>query len=540
MIKVFSVSEMEAAEKASDVAGNHYEEMMEKAGHGVAKAIIDRYPIAGKKVTILVGPGNNGGDGLVAGRYLAEEGADVVFYLYKHRDAATDSNFAKAEEMGLQILVSEYDQRFRVLRNRLQITNILIDSLLGTGVSRPIGGQLARLMGQIKAALEERRHLAREDSESRLTAIDEVAGNVKGSNLKIVAVDCPSGLNCDSGALDELALPADLTVTFAGPKRGHFLLPGAAACGEIVVVDIDIAPELPEVAAVPVELITAEVARKLLPDRPRDGHKGTFGWVMIAAGSARYWGAAVLAGKGAYRTGAGLVALAVPSTIRGALATQLPEATYPLISDEEILDQAAARQIFEDIQSYQALLVGPGLYEAAGFMTSLLGPDRSKPLPPMVIDADGLNLLSRMNDWPALLPEDCVLTPHLGEMARLMGYSIGQLKEVDRMEVAQAQAAKWGCVVLLKGAYTVIAAPDGRCGVLPFAVPALATAGSGDVLSGVIVALLGQGLPTYEAAILGGYLHAAAGKISGLEAGLLAGEIADRLPQVRDRLLKHE
>ncbi|MGD2050820.1 MAG: bifunctional ADP-dependent NAD(P)H-hydrate dehydratase/NAD(P)H-hydrate epimerase, partial [Chloroflexota bacterium] len=434
MIKVFSVAEMVAAEKASDAAGNTYDEMMEKAGWAVAEAIRERYPVAGSKVTVLVGPGNNGGDGLVAGRYLAEWGADVSFYLYKERDLETDRNLALVREMNLPIVVSEYDQRYRVLHSRLRIGDILIDALLGTGISLPIGGNLAKLMQQVKSVLKERERFEEQISQSRLTSIADPSvgtGTQPGPGdtvqtlntpfvqkpdmsavqaiLKIVAVDCPSGLNCDSGELDDLAMPADLTVTFAGPKRGHFIFPGAAACGEIVVADIDISAELPEVAGVKVELATAEMARTLMPDRPIDGHKGTFGWALIAAGSIRYWGAAVLAGQAAYRAGAGLVALAVPSSIRPAVATQLPEATYPLIVDDDVFTAQSATKLLEDMAEYQALLVGPGLYEAGAFLKTLLASEEVD-LPPMVIDADGLNLLSQMPEWPSLLPAGTILT----------------------------------------------------------------------------------------------------------------------------------
>lgn len=541
MIKVFSVAQMVAAEKASDAAGNSYDEMMEKAGRAVAEAIIERRPVSANVVTILVGPGNNGGDGLVAGRYLAEAGAEVTFYLYRERDPAGDHNLAQVQRMGLPILLAEHDHRYTVLHSRLQVSDVVIDALLGTGVSRPIGGELAKLMSRVQRALEEKRGRGKEEKrrggESVLHSLSgSPAHPLTPPHPYIVAVDCPSGLNCDTGELDRLAVAAELTVTFAGPKRGHFLFPGAAACGELVVADIDVTLDLPEVAAVQTEVVTEERAIGLLPERRVDGHKGTFGWVLIAAGSARYWGAAALAGRAAYRTGAGLVALAVPAAIRPALATQLPEATYPLIPEQDVLGVEAAEAILAELSIYQALLVGPGLHEAGRFMRALLDGGQETALPPLVVDADGLNLLAAMTDWPRRLPANTVLTPHPGEMARLMGAGLDQVRAQDRVDLAREKATEWGCVILLKGAYTVIAAPDGRCAILPFANPALATAGSGDVLSGIIVALLGQGVPPYEAAVLGGYLHAAAGQRSGLQAGLLAGEIADWVPEVMDGL----
>lgn len=538
MIKVFSVAEMVAAEKASDAAGNRYDDMMEKAGRAVAEAIIERWPVSEQTVTILVGPGNNGGDGLVAGRYLAQAGARVIFYLYRERDPQEDHNLAQVQEMTLPLLLAAQDKDYQALQAQLEKSDIVVDALLGTGVSRPIGGNLAALMEQAQSALRDREAQGQRSggaSLQSLTTLSE-ADQATRRGPYVVAVDCPSGLNCDSGELDTLAFPADLTVTFAGPKRGHFIFPGATACGELVVADIDISLDLPEVAMVKTEVIAAERARALLPERRPDGHKGTFGWVLIATGSSRYWGAPALAGRAAYRTGSGLVALAVPGAIRPALATQLPEATYPIIQEQEMLGADAAQAVLEQLGGYQALLVGPGLSQATEFMETLLDGLKTAARRPVIVDADGLNLLAEMDDWPGRLPAETVLTPHPGEMSRLMGVSVGEVMKHDRVALAVEKAAEWGCVVLLKGAHTVIAAPDGRCAILPFANPALATAGSGDVLSGAIVSLLGQGLAPYEAAALGGYLHAAAAQQAGLHAGLLSGEIADWLPDVIDLL----
>jgi NAD(P)H-hydrate epimerase len=358
-----------------------------------------------------------------------------------------------------------------------------------------------------------------------------------------VAVDCPSGLNCDDGTLDPLAVPADLTITFAGPKRGHFKLPGAAACGELVVADIDIDPKLPAVAAVPLEMATAELARRLLPRRPSDGHKGTFGTTLIAAGSLRYWGAPALAARGAFRSGVGLVTLAVPQRLRPALAGQFPEAIYPLVTDTDVLGVSTANLILGSLKTYQSILVGPGLGEAGSFLGALLDglrePAEGQTAPPLVIDADGLNLIAAMADWPGRLPPDSILTPHPGEMARLVGRSLAAVRDEDRVELAREKATEWGHVVLFKGAYTVIAAPDGRMTILPFANPLMAVGGSGDVLGGIIAGLLAQGVKPYEAAVLGGYLHGAAGQLARDywgDAGLLASELADWVSHVRRAL----
>lgn len=548
-IKVFSVAEMVAAEKAADAAGHSYAQMMETAGQRVAEAIQARHDVADRQVLVLVGPGNNGGDGLVAGRYLAEAGAVVAFYLFKPRDAAQDDNLARVEEMELDVLLADHDHRFRVLRHRLRITDIIVDGLLGTGGSRPIEGPLAAFMEQIKAGIAERRAAAAPGRSPLLSltappaaAEERPVWDERPVAPVVVAIDCPSGLNCDTGALDPLAVPADLTVTFAGPKHGHFLFPGATACGELVVADIAIDPQLPAVAGVTLEVATADLARDLLPRRPPDGHKGTFGTALIAAGSIRYWGAPALAARGAFRAGAGLVTLAVPQRLRPALAGQFPEATYPAITDTDTLGVSTANLLLSSLKSYGALLVGPGLGEAGSFMNALLDGLRAPtdgPAPPLLVDADGLNLLAEMPEWPERLPPQTILTPHPGEMARLVGRSLAAVRDENRVALARSCAAEWGHVVLLKGAYTVIAAPDGRTTLLPFANPILAVAGSGDVLSGIIVGLLAQGVEPYTAAVLGGYLHGAAGQLAADfwgDAGLLAGELADWVSHVRRAL----
>jgi NAD(P)H-hydrate epimerase len=536
-IKVFTVEEMVAAERAADAAGTSYEEMMENAGRAVAMAIAERYAVEDREVLVLVGPGNNGGDGLVAGRYLADRGAQVAFYLFKERDAAEDKNFAAIQEMDLFHVNAAFDQRYRVLRLRLRGTDLLIDALLGTGVSRPIGGELAAMMRQVQAGLEERRTTAVEEYVPSLTVATDLDTNEKQHEPVVVAVDCPSGLNTNSGELDPLAIPADLTVTFAGPKRGHFIFPGAAAVGELVIADIGIGNELPEVQSVPVELAHPALARRLLPTRPLDGHKGTFGKVLIAAGSEDYWGAPVLCGLGAYRAGAGLVALAVPRAVRPVVAGQLVEATYPALPDADNLSAEGARHLLQQMEGYDALLIGPGIGEAREFVATLL--QEKEQLPPLVVDAGGLNILAQMEEWAQRLPPNSILTPHPGEMARLMGISLSELKERDRLEIASEMGAAWGQIVVLKGAYTVVAAPDGRCTLQPFANPLLGAAGSGDVLGGIIVSLLGQGLEPYDAAVLGAYVHGAAGELAAEEvgdAGLLSGELADWVPEVRQRL----
>lgn len=537
-MKVFTVAEMVAAERAAAAQGHSYAALMERAGRAVAEAIQARRAVCGLNILALVGPGNNGGDSLVAGRYLAEAGAVVTFYLSRARDPQTDGNLARVQALGLPTLLAEQDRAWQLLRARLSGADILIDGLLGTGVTRPISGPLAELLHQVQAGLIERR-----PSGTPLAPLTTVmplpwpaAPPAIRSAVWVVAVDCPSGLNCDSGALDAAATAADLTVTFAGPKRGHFLEPGAWACGELVVADIGIEPAL--TAAVPVEVATATDMAAYLPPRPPQGHKGTFGFALIVGGSAHYWGAPILAAWAALRAGTGVAALATPGAIRPLAAQRLPEATFEPTPDEHDLGGSSAEFILSPpnrLARYDAILLGPGLGPAPdAFLKPLLAAQR---LPTrLVVDADALNYLTRQADWPRLLPTDAILTPHPGELARLLGQ---ERPELDRIELARRLAAEWGHILVLKGAHTLVAAPDGRCTIFPFANPALAVAGSGDVLAGTIVSLLAQGVANYPAACLGVYLHALAGQQAARllsNAGLLAHEIAEALPLARAAL----
>jgi len=551
-MKVVTVEQMQAIERETDAAGISYAQMMENAGRGVAQAIMDWLEVNGRIAVILVGPGNNGGDGLVAGRYLALAGAQVAFYLLRPRPA-DDPNYAQVVEMGLPVKVVEDDQNGQDLFDAVAVADVLVDALLGTGVDRPVGGKLQSLLKRCAEALEENRQRRAKKDVRPIAPAD--LSRYRGALPLVVAVDFPSGLNCDSGELDPVALPANLTVTLAAPKIGQFRFPGAAAVGELLVADIGSPDDLPAANDVALELAVADQVRSWLADTPLDGHKGTFGKVMIAAGSINYTGAAVLAAAGAGRAGAGLVSLAVPSAIHGLVAAQLVEPTFVLLPhDMGAINENAVPVLLEAVKGYQALLLGPGFgrdEKTAQFLGSLLG-GHKKPsakgrigfvraaattekaarenetdLPALVLDADALNLLAEMDDWPNLLPANTILTPHPGEMARLLQLERDEV-QADRIGVAQKAAAEWGHVVVLKGAFTVVATPDGRTALLPFANPALATAGSGDVLAGVIVALLGTGLEPYRAAVAGAFLHGAAGQKAAAEFGqrsVLAGDL---------------
>jgi NAD(P)H-hydrate epimerase len=548
-VKVITVAKSRELEREANEGGLSYAEMMENAGRATAQVIRRRVGAEDKQIVILVGPGNNGGDGLVAAHYLNEMGSRVNCYLWK-RKAADDANFERVSRAGLPVVWAEDDEDLEVLRGLLCDADVIVDALLGVGVDRPIGGQL-------KGILEQTRRLS--------------TGRYLNSGLEesvpppvqlpmVVAVDCPTGLNCDTGHLDPAALPADLTVTFAHPKAGLLRFPGAEAVGEIIVADIGIPPELAD--DVFLAMATHTAVRSMLPARSRAAHKGTFGRALIVAGSVNYVGAAALAGAGAKRVGTGLVTMALPTPIQPAVAASLTEATYLLLPHDMGVIASGAVNVLEKEDGYDALLLGPGLTqekETVSFVHTLLGlerPDRKghigflgssasdRPdpttLPPLVIDADGLNALASAREWWKALPSDTILTPHPGEMARLMGSeTTSEDVQDDREGIAQRCAQAWDAIVVLKGAFTVVSAPDGRTVVLPFANSGLATAGSGDVLAGAITGLRAQGLSAMDAAVAGAYVHGLAGELARAEMGdmgMVAGDLPPRLPLALQRV----
>ncbi|MBI4786166.1 MAG: NAD(P)H-hydrate dehydratase [Chloroflexi bacterium] len=526
-MKLVTANQMRLLEQRADRSGNTFAMMMERAGKAVADAILARGS-RDRRVLVLVGPGNNGGDGLVCGRFLRDAGASVALYLWKRKTEGDDANFLMCVERGIPVTHAEDDKDFAALRDLLARSDVIVDALLGTGVTRPIEGLLKEMLAVVQAA--------REKKETR--EIKEIVPASRVSNPAsslVVAVDLPSGLNPDTGALDPSAVPADLTVTFAFPKVGQLLFPGAGAVGELLVADIGIPAEW--ASDVTLEVASAEGVAARLPARPQNSHKGTYGKAMICAGSANYVGAAYLAGSAATRAGAGLVTLALARSIQPMVAAAAHETTYvPLPDDNGALTPEAIEPLVNALGDYDTLLIGCGFGrnpKTIRFVQELLV-RMTNPFAPLVIDADALFALSQTPDWwTRLAPNTAILTPHPGEMSTLCRLATGAIQS-DRVNVAQRFAVEWRQIVVLKGAHSVVAAPDGRVTLVPFATPALATAGTGDVLAGTIVALLAQKLAPFDAAVAGAYLHGLAGKIAEEEigrAGAIAGDLLPRLPR---------
>ncbi|MBN1247094.1 MAG: NAD(P)H-hydrate dehydratase [Anaerolineae bacterium] len=547
-MRIMTVAETQALESVSDAAGHSYEAMMDRAGSAVALAIQQRRSVSGRHVLVLVGPGHNGGDGLVAGRRLAERGAIVTAYLVRPRDEAEDPVYSAAIASKVRIQTAGEDESSELLKSQAAAADIIIDALLGTGATPPLRGALATVIATVQSSLAGL-------GATPLTYV--VRGQLPGRRPLIVAVDGPSGLDFDTGEIDDGALQADMTVTFATPKWGHCRMPGAAKVGELVIADIGI-PETVEIPAGP-ELATPGLVGGWLPKRSIDAHKGTFGKALIVAGSANYTGAAILAARAAVRAGTGLVTLGTPSSLHSAVVPAMPEVTYLLLPHSlGVLNQHAAPVVREHAAGYSAMLIGPGLgntSESQAFLTALLGSSGQKrstgfiksehgatpdpDLPPLVVDADGLNILATMSGWAQRLPKGSILTPHPGEMSRLTGLSTQEVQG-DRLEIAREWADKWEHIVVLKGAFTVVAAPGRQPIVLPFANSGLSSAGTGDVLAGTIVALRAQGLDAFPTAVAGAYVHGLAGEIATIRfgaAGTAATDVVGALPAALRRLM---
>ena len=505
---------MREIEDRAEAGGVSKDVLMENVGLAVADYIRGHVRnLVGMTVVVLVGPGNNGGDGLVAARHLDAWGARVTICLCRDNPAHQGKvEFLRGKRV--TIIHLDDDDGPTQLKESLQLAQIVLDSILGTGRSRPITGTTAVALDLLREA--------RSGKESP----------------RLMALDVPTGLDADTGNIDPKTVPCDETLTLGNPKAGLYRFPGAEYAGKIEVLDIGIPNNLDTDIAF--ELMTDDWAGSALPDRPMSGHKGTFGKALIVGGSRNYVGAPYLAATAAGRVGAGLVTLAVPRSLQMAVAAKAVEPTYlPLPEESPGVPHAdAADLIAEQANGYQALLIGPGIGQADSthvMVTRLLF--ETGTLPYSVVDADGLNVLASSSEWWNEFSREAILTPHPGEMARLTGRSTKDIQQ-HRVEIAVESAVKWRKIVVLKGAFTVVAYPDGSSRFSPFANSAMATAGTGDVLAGTIAGLLAQGVESEDAAALGVYLHGLAGERVRAdlgEAGMLAGDLLPELPRaIRD------
>lgn len=512
MDRYLSVSKMIEVEQASDRAGHTYPMMMGCAGRALADAMLNTYGfnIENPAVLGLVGPGNNGGDALVAMGHLLKLGWSCTAYMVSSR--GSDPLVERFLENGGEVFSLVDDPEYHWLKNQLVWGDIILDGLLGTGIKLPLRPPMDEVLKIVGSSIR-----------------------IVNTPQWVVAVDCPSGIDCDSGEVAEECLPADLTVCMAAVKQGLLKMPAYKYLGELVVGDIGLDPDLPVWADITQFVLNESWASDLIPVRPLNGHKGTFGTTLIVGGSIRYPGAPLLAGEAAFRVGAGWVEISIPQCLHPHLVVSFREATWlPLPDDGEMFTSYSSKPLLENISRADAILLGPGIGLGGGvrdFVEKLL-PEIAVPL---VLDADGLKITASLTNWPDRLPKRTILTPHPGEMSILTRLSVAEIQE-NRIEVAEEFARQWQQCVVLKGAFTVIADPDKKTAVLPIATPALARAGTGDVLAGMISGLMAQNMLPFDAACAGVWYHAQAGLRAAAErgstAGVLAGDIVDLIPEV--------
>lgn len=485
--------------------------LMENAGRGVVEEIeIFLGDVVDKHILIFCGKGNNGGDGYVIARHLNNRGAKVDIFLASKKEAIKGDaliNLKILENMGLDIReISSVDQIPDF--NRI---DLIVDALLGTGVTGAVTGFFAELIDYMNAL-----------------------------PAPIVSVDLPSGMEADTGVVYGSCIKADITITLANLKTGLLFSPARDQAGEIVVVDISVPPEVSEKFHGHKFLVEQNDIRRRLPRRKLDAHKTSCGKVAVFAGSVGMTGAATLASIATLQVGAGLTKLGIPASLNPILEQKVTEVmTVPLAETEvQSISIKAKDQIADLLDWAEVLAVGPGLSthpETVEFVKWLLKSVEK----PMVLDADGLNALTNSPEFIKNYPADLVITPHPGELARLINRSIGDIQK-DRLNIIRKLTQDWGKVIVLKGGPTVTAAPNGDLFINSTGNPGMATGGSGDVLTGVIAGLLAQKLNVTDAAIVGVYLHGLAADLAAddlSEMGMIAGDISDYLPAAIKELM---
>jgi hydroxyethylthiazole kinase-like uncharacterized protein yjeF len=511
VIPVLDARQMRAADAAAIRRGVPSATLMENAARGVCD-LVGREFAAWRRIVVVCGPGNNGGDGFAAARLLDGRGFAVRVFTLGSPDAYrgdAQANALRARDAGIALEPLSSTSGTASLSRALGEADGVVDALFGTGLDRPLTGPAARAVAAINAA-----------------------------GRPVVAADVPSGLFSDTGKIRGKAIRAAATVAIGAPKVCHALPPARRLCGRLVVADIGIPAELLADRGHRLYLATADAVRALLPPRDPGGHKRDFGSVAVIAGSRGKIGAAVLAARGALRAGAGLVTVFCPASLEAVIVAALPEAMTAGFAEEDgSLAAVAGTDLVGRLEAFDAAVLGPGLGTSPGAVAAIRAIVSGTRLP-LVLDADGLNAFSGRPRALSRRRGPTVATPHPGEAGRLLGKSAQEVQS-DRLAVARALAKTTRCCVLLKGEASLTATPDGRVVVNPTGSPLLATAGSGDVLAGVIGALLAGGLRVEDAAAAAAWLHGAAGERLARtlgDAGLLAAEVADAVPRVRREL----
>lgn len=506
---VVSSEEMRSIDRRTIELGTPGEVLMERAGTLAVEVLRDRFrAVLRRGVVVVAGRGNNGGDALVMARHLRRRRAKVeVFLAAKEAALSGDArtNLLRWKRAGGRAREIGDGAGLAAFAEAAAGAGVVVDGLFGTGLHGDLDERARAIIAAMNAA-----------------------------PAPILAIDVPSGVDADRGIPLGDAVQATLTVTFAYPKIGLLVYPGAELAGEVVVVDIGISPKALEEVAPRQRLLTAEAVASALPPRPRDSHKGSYGHVLVLAGSVGKSGAALLCARAALRSGSGLATVAAPSPALGPVLAHTPELMTEPLADQEggwRFSKSDALRLLRLFDGKDAAVFGPGVGTSpmARALTEWL--IESSPLP-LVIDADGLNCLAGQVGWLKRKRCPIVLTPHPGEMARLLACSAHDVQS-DRVGVARRLATTYGVVVALKGARTVVASAGGTVSINPTGNPGMASGGMGDALAGMIGSLLAQGLSAEEAAEVAVFWHgAAADRVSRRrgEAGLLASDVIEDLP----------
>jgi hydroxyethylthiazole kinase-like uncharacterized protein yjeF len=506
---VVSAAEMRALDRWTIENGTPGPVLMERAGEGAARLLRRHWPRLRGPAVVCCGKGNNGGDGFVVARHLRRARLGAEVWLVGRRDDVRGDAADMLRRWRGAVTTVETTGQLDALRRRLARAGVVVDALLGTGLNAPVEGVLAAVIDAINEA-----------------------------GRRVLAIDIPSGLSSDTGRAMGAAVRATVTATFAFPKIGQVIYPGAELCGTLEVVDIGIPAEALASVTPRIRLLEAGEVGRMLPRRPRDSNKGTFGHVLVVAGSRGKTGAALLASTAAARAGAGLTTLAAAGSLLPVLEGRTREIMCEPLPDgpDGVAALADGAALDRALRDRAAVVCGPGLGQADA-TRALVAHVVRHARTALVLDADGLNLVAGtrlLRERPA----PTVVTPHPGEMARLVGRSTRDV-QADRVGIARGFAAEQGVVTVLKGARTVIATPEGDCAISPTGNPGMASGGTGDVLSGIIGGLLAQGLEAAAAAVLGVYAHGAAADAVVArrgEVGLLAGDLVDELPAAIARL----
>lgn len=479
--------------------------LMEKAGNCLFEEVMQE--LKGddfKEVFIICGAGNNGGDGYVLARKLVNRYIPVKVYSTVDPEELTGDariNYERFIELDYGITVLNSQNEINKFQEEIQSEGLIVDAILGTGLTRTVENN-----------------------------IEEIIHIINDSKKRIYSVDIPSGIGADNGKVYKAAIKAHKTITFQLPKLGCILYPGAEYSGELVIKDIGIPNEAIQKNSPDIFLIDKDFVKNILPHREKDIHKGNCGKLFIIAGSKGMAGAAVLACRAALRSGIGLVTAGIPAGILDIIQISVPEAICkPLGNEENIeIDISCLTSILEGAQQSDVIAIGPGMGKNPDIQ-SIVKKLIEEAQVPLIIDADGLNAIGERADAFFKGDKSIVITPHPGEMSRLTGLDISQINE-NRIDIAREYSKKWGTIVILKGARTVIAIPDGKVYLNITGNPGMAAAGSGDVLTGILSSFVSQGFSVDKAAIAAVFIHGRAGDMMAEkfgEYGLIAGDMAD-------------